>query len=181
MNKSLAGSAKIGLGERFIEAAKNRALMPFLRDRAGPPAPGKIFVMLAARQTIVVVDDDLDVGTALKRALIVFGYHVELFSSAVECLNAIVTDGATCFVIDIDLGEDSGIDLSREIFARGIKSPVIHMSGSGLPSVRQEALESGCAAFLDKPFAVPELVGVIEKVTRRASSYLPASYQSEPG
>jgi len=129
--------------------------------------------MIPARQTIVIVDDDLNTGTALMRALVVFGYHVQLFSSPAACLNAVVTGVAACFVIDIHLGHQSGIDLSRQISAKGITAPVIHVSGSGMEDVRQEALDSGCAAFLDKPFAVTELVRVIEKVTGRLSISAP--------
>ena len=129
--------------------------------------------MIPARQTIVIVDDDLNTGTALMRALVVFGYHVEFFSSPIECLNATVTGVAACFVIDIHLGHHSGIDLSRQISAMGIKAPVIHVSGSCAEADRHEALASGCAAFLDKPFAVTELVRAIEKVTGRLSINVP--------
>src|SRR5262249_52414539 len=115
-------------------------------------------------------DDDLDAGIALTRALAVFGYHAELFLSSAECLNAIVTGVTACFVIDIHLGEDCGIKLTRQLAALGIKSPVIHMSGGLSETVRQESLASGSAAFLDKPFAVPELVRVIERVTGRVSN-----------
>src|SRR3954469_23671487 len=100
-------------------------------SRPRRPIRKKSLAMSPARQTIVVVDDDLSTGTALMRALVVFGYHVELFSSPAECLNAIVTGVAACFVIDIHLGHHSGIDLSRQISAIGIKAPVIHVSGSG--------------------------------------------------
>jgi FixJ family two-component response regulator len=126
--------------------------------------------MFPRRQTIVIVEDDLNVGVALTRALAAFGYHTELFSSPAECLNAIVTRVAACFVIDIHLGEHSGLDLSRQLTALGIKAPIIHMCGSGTDEVRQESLASGCAAYLEKPFAVPALVRVIEKVTGRASA-----------
>jgi len=125
----------------------------------------KSFAMLTARKTIVIVDDDLDTGTALMRALAVFGYHAEHLLSAAECLNAVVTGVAACFVIDIHLGEESGIDLTKRLAALGIKSPVIHMSGGVSDEIRQESVACGSAAFLDKPFAVPELVRVIEKVT----------------
>ena len=125
--------------------------------------------MFAARQTIVVVDDDQDTGIALTRALAVFGYHAELFLSAAECLNAIVTGVTACFVIDVHLGEDCGIELSKQLTALGIKSPIIHMSGGASEAARQESLATGSAAFLDKPFAVPELVRVIERVTGRVS------------
>jgi len=144
-------------------------LVRALSDRASnAPTLKKSAAMFSARQTIVVVDDDLDTGIALTRALAVFGYHVELFLSAAECLNAVVTGVTSCFVIDIHLGKECGMELSKQLTALGIKSPVIHMSGGVSDAVRQEAL-AGCAVFLDKPFAVLELVRVIERVTGRAS------------
>ena len=125
--------------------------------------------MHAARQTIVIVDDDVDTGTALMRALSIFGYHTELFLSPAECLNAIVTRVAACFVIDVHLGQDCGIDLSKQLSTLGIRSPVIHMSGGVSDTVREKALASGSIAFLDKPFAVPELVRAIENAIGRAA------------
>lgn len=126
--------------------------------------------MFPARQTVVIVEDDACVGGALMRGLAIRGYHTELFESSVECLNAVVTRVAACFVIDVHLGRDCGIDLSRKLAALGIKAPVIHMSGAATETVRRRAIESGGAAFLDKPFGIVELVGIIEGVTGRSAT-----------
>jgi FixJ family two-component response regulator len=125
--------------------------------------------MISARQTIVIVDDDPGVGSALKRVLSTHGYHAELFASPAECLNAVATSAATCFVIDVQLGDHCGMDLSRRLVARGIKSPMIHMSAAGTEAIRKEALASGSVAFLDKPFMAQELVGSVERATGRIS------------
>lgn len=125
--------------------------------------------MFPDRQTIVIVDDDPSVGIALMRGLAARGYHAELFESSLDCLNAIVTRVAACFVIDVHLGNESGIDLSKKLAALGLTAPVIHMSGAATEAVRRQALESGSAAFLDKPFGIVELVGIIESVTGRSA------------
>jgi CheY-like chemotaxis protein len=163
---SLWQAAARPVGEDTLPSrTKCPAWMRASRNRAGNALTSKkSFAMFPARQTIVVVDDDLDTGVALTRALAVFGYHTELFLSAAECLDAIATRVTDCFVIDIHLGEESGIDLSKKLTALGIKSPVIHMSGGASDTIRQESLATGSAAFLDKPFAVPELVRIIERV-----------------
>jgi FixJ family two-component response regulator len=126
--------------------------------------------MYPAQQTIVIVDDDRDVGDALKRGLTAQGYNTELYGTSAECLNAVVSREAACFVIDVHLDNESGIDLSAQLSSMGIKSPVIHMSGSAVETVRREALASGCFAFLDKPFAIQDLVRIIHKATGRAST-----------
>ena len=103
--------------------------------------------MFPARQTIVIVDDDLNIGFAVMRGLATYGYHVEMFGSSAECLNAIVTDVAACFVIDVHLGRDCGIELARKLTAKGIGSPVIHMSGADSEVVHEAALASGSVSL----------------------------------
>ena len=126
--------------------------------------------MFPARQTIVIVDDDLNIGRSLKRGLATYGYHTEMFGLSAECLNAIVTSVAACFVIDVQLGPECGIELARKLSDRGIKSPVIHMSGANSEAVRRAALASRNGAFLDKPFSISELVRTIESTTGRVST-----------
>jgi len=125
--------------------------------------------MTPAPQTIVIVDDDPDVGSALKRVLSAYGYRTELFASPAECLKAAVTSAATCFVIDVHLGDHCGMELSRRLVATGIKSPMIHMSAAATDADRREARASGSVAFLDKPFLAQELVGSVERATARIS------------
>ena len=126
--------------------------------------------MFADRQTIVIVDDDLKVGLALKRALSTWGYHPELHQSAAECLNAPATRQAICLVIDVHLGNDSGVDLVRRLSMIGINKNVIHMSGASDDATRREALSSGSIAFLEKPFEILQLVRIIERTTAQAAS-----------
>ena len=104
------------------------------------------------------------------RGLVAWGYHAELFHSPAACLNAVVTEFAACFVIDVHLGHEFGIDLSSQLSAMGIKAPVIHISGAGTGAIRRQALESGSVAFLDKPFVISKLVSIIEKATGQTST-----------
>ena len=61
-------------------------------------------------------------------------------------------------VLDIDLGDGSGIDLRHRLTATGNTVPVIYMTGNDSPSVREAALRSGCLAYLTKPFSSRELI-----------------------
>lgn len=141
-------------------------------DRASAlPASKKMSSTLPPlRQTIVIVEDEPAIGLGLMRGLAACGYHTELFASPAECLNAIVTRVAACFVIDVHLGEECGIDLATKLAALGIMPLIIHMSGAGTEAIRRKALASGSIAFLDKPFAIPDLVSIIEKATGRTST-----------
>jgi len=47
--------------------------------------------------------------------------------------------------------------------AAGCSVPVIYMTGNDHPTVRRAALESGCLAYLTKPFAASSLIEPLER------------------
>jgi len=77
-------------------------------------------------------------------------------------------DGTVCVLLDINLGEVSGIELRRRHKAANISVPVIYMTGNDKPAVREAALRSGCLAYLTKPFTAATLADKL----RRASAGL---------
>jgi FixJ family two-component response regulator len=120
--------------------------------------------MTTQQAVIAVVDDDPKLRTSLRRLLSTYGYRTELFASGAECLDAITKRDVACYLIDIQLGGgESGILLARQLAAAGVATPFIHMSGSDIGALRAEAIASGCAAYLDKPFRAEDLVAAIEK------------------
>jgi CheY-like chemotaxis protein len=48
--------------------------------------------------------------------------------------------------------------------------PVIYMTGNDNPAVRKAAIESGCIAFLTKPFSVQELMEPLKRAGRQPHS-----------
>ena len=56
------------------------------------------------------------------------------------------------------LSDGSGIELRHRLNDAGISVPVIYMTGNDNPAVREAALNSGCLAFLTKPFSAQELI-----------------------
>jgi FixJ family two-component response regulator len=58
------------------------------------------------------------------------GYSTETFDSAEAFLEAAATSEVTCVLVDIHLGDISGVELARELAASGFKYPIIFMSGA---------------------------------------------------
>src|SRR5262245_65828866 len=81
-----------------------------------------------------------------------WGYLTELYASAEEFLIAAATSEAACVVIDIDLGDISGVDLAIRLSVMGFKLPIIFITESQDEQHRQRAMDFGCTAFLIKPF-----------------------------
>lgn len=128
---------------------------------ADRPAPPQQALMYLQQISIAIVEDDPSLGPSLKRLLAQHGYRPLLYVSAAQCLRAMERAEVACLVIDIRLGADSGHDLARRLSELGIKTPVIHMSGSADDRIRETAFASGCVAFLDKPFSAELLLAAI--------------------
>jgi len=65
--------------------------------------------------TIAIVDDDPGLRRALGRLLSTFDYRTETFGSAGEFLLAAETSKLACIVVDINLGDTSGLELVRQL------------------------------------------------------------------
>lgn len=67
----------------------------------------------------------------------------------------------SCIVLDIHLGGISGIETRRRLKAMGSEIPVIFMTAHDSVAIRREAMDAGCAAYLQKPFSGQVLVDAI--------------------
>ena len=121
------------------------------------------------RNVVFVVDDDLGMLKGLKRLLRHHGYDSVVFSSAEEFQKHDDFESACCVVLDINLNNESGIELRHRLKAAGISLPAIYVTANDSLAVHMAAIESGCIAYLTKPFQAKSLIEPIEKVTARAA------------
>jgi FixJ family two-component response regulator len=119
--------------------------------------------MLPGRSSVFVLDDDSSMRMSIKRLLRQHGFSALLFSSADALRDHGDFGDAICLVIDINLGGQSGIDLRRQLAEEGVTAPVIYITGNDSPINRSAAIESGCIAYLTKPFAAHSLIEPIER------------------
>ena len=110
------------------------------------------------RNIVLVVDDDPGMLKCIQRLLRQHAYEPIMFSSAQSFKSHTDFDKAICVILDINLNDVSGIDLRHHLKAEGHSVPVIYMTASDNPAVREAALGSGCIAFLTKPFSTQELI-----------------------
>jgi len=99
-----------------------------------------------------VIDDDDAMRDSLEFLLRTAKIEVRTYDSAAAFLKA-MPDGATgCVITDVRMPGLSGIDLLRQLKARGSTIPVIVMTGHGDIQLAVEAMKIGAADFLEKPF-----------------------------
>jgi FixJ family two-component response regulator len=121
--------------------------------------------LLPDRQLVLVVDDDPGTLRGVRRLLREYGYDSVLFPSAEAFQDHDDFEAAICIILDINLADQSGIELRRRLRAAGISVPVIFITGNDTPAVRTAALESGCLAYLIKPFTAKSLIEPLEKAS----------------
>ena len=117
------------------------------------------------RNLVLVVDDDASMLKCAARLLRQLGYASLLFPSAEAFANHNDFDKAVCVLLDINLGGVSGIELRHRLKTNGNSVPVIYMTGNDNPVVRETALQSGCLAYLTKPFSVRSLIEPLERAS----------------
>jgi FixJ family two-component response regulator len=112
-------------------------------------------------KVIAVIDDDEALLEALGRLLSSLGFQTELYGSAEAFIAAATRSEAACLIVDIQLGDITGVELGRHLSAIGFTFPIIFMTGSDDRMARNQAIEFGCVAYLKKPFPVEQLEAAI--------------------
>src|SRR5262245_50809605 len=108
--------------------------------------------MSTTRPLVAVVDDDPGMLRSVARWLTASGYDVQAFGSGEAFLSDPAAQHVICLILDIHLGGMSGLDLRRRLTASGSSIPVIFMTAIDDEVTHREALDTGCIAFLRKPF-----------------------------
>jgi len=99
----------------------------------------------------------------MKRLLRAHGYDCVLFPSAQAFQEHHDFERALCVILDVNLNDESGIELRHRLKAAGISLPVIYITANDNHGTRMAAMESGCIAYLTKPFSATSLIEPIEK------------------
>jgi len=113
--------------------------------------------------TVAVVDDDAGMRKSLKTLLSAFGYATYTFDSAEAFLGTAAGNNADCLVLDVQLGDMSGIILARRLAETGVKFPIIFMTAVDDPETRSQVAQLGCITCLRKPFSADLLIEAIVK------------------
>lgn len=111
--------------------------------------------------SIALVDDDALLRNALSRLLEMTGMAVGQFTSGEDFLAAAATSQADCVVLDVQLGDRSGIAVAQQLRSSDPLFPIVFITGSIDPVFEQQADEIAGASFLRKPFLRDTLIDAI--------------------
>jgi two-component system response regulator FixJ len=130
------------------------------RNRAAePPLPGD----RAAVPLVRVVDDEETIQTLFQRMAAIGGFEVATYGTASALLDALDDVRPGCLVIDLVLPDRTGLEVLEEVARRGIRLPVVFMSGMARVAEAVKALKLGSVDFIEKPFDVQTMVATLQR------------------
>ena len=114
-----------------------------------------------AAPTVFVVDDDVNVRSALARLIRSLGMQVETFASAREFLGCQRPDGLACLVLDVRLAGEDGLRVQEALRTAAWRPPIIFLTGHGTVPLCVRAMRGGAIDFLQKPVEDEDLLTAI--------------------
>lgn len=121
---------------------------------------------MTAASIIRIVDDDPNIHDALAYVLENEGFIVRHYESAESFLINDRPEDPGCAILDVRMGEMSGIVLQK----LGSKLPCIFLSAHGDVDMAVDAIEAGAVTFLSKPVRTEKLLAAIERALTIAQS-----------
>jgi DNA-binding NarL/FixJ family response regulator len=116
---------------------------------------------------VLLVEDEPDARTILARRLQAYGWSCLPHASAESAIKDPQLRYVEAVVADVVLGEGrmSGIDLIPALRKEEVRAPVVLVTAFADQQRLKEALNSGAAYLLEKPFTTEALRGILDKVT----------------
>jgi nitrogen regulation protein NR(I) len=114
-----------------------------------PPAQG--------RQTVLIIDDEKDVHYSFRRLLEKEPLNIESAESGDEGVRMARKSHPDLIVMDIRMGQQSGLDTLKELRQMNPKQVVVMMTAYGTSQTAIEAMKRGAYDYVLKPFDIPQL------------------------
>ena len=80
--------------------------------------------MTSEAPRVLIVDDDPEITSVLARGLALHGYETRAAHGTNAALGLLDENGISAAIVDVMIGADSGLDLVREMRAKGCAIPV---------------------------------------------------------
>jgi DNA-binding response OmpR family regulator len=117
---------------------------------------------------VLLVEDDVMIGENTQIALEGEGIAVDWVTDGIQAEAALIKHGYDVLLLDLGLPKKDGIDVLRDLRARGDGIPVIAVTARDTVSQRVVGLRNGADDYLVKPFDLEELIARLHALIRRA-------------
>lgn len=114
---------------------------------------------------LLIVDDEVELAGSMAEYLVGLGHQVRLAHGMATAQAALLAEAPDLVLLDLGLGQETGLALLRELTQQGIGALVV--TGQANSMERVICLEMGADDVLQKPFLLRELAGRVAGLLRR--------------
>ena len=119
--------------------------------------------------TVLIAEDDLNVRTALERALRHEKHEIVSAADGLEALERVAEQSLDLIVLDVMMPNMDGITVCQKLREQGNQTPILIITAKHEVSDRVVGLDAGADDYLVKPFALDELFARMRALLRRTS------------
>ena len=117
---------------------------------------------------VLIVEDDARLAELLARSLREAAYAVDVAEDGERGKYLAAVNSYDAIILDVGLPRLSGVDVCRDLRARGSRVPVLMLTARDAVSDRIDGLDAGADDYLVKPFDVGELRARLRALLRRS-------------
>lgn len=118
-------------------------------------------------KSILIVEDDPQMGLALERGIQAEGYETILVDNGVDALIKLANGQFTAAIVDVMLPHMTGFEICRRVRQTGSAMPLLLLTARDAVDDRVSGLDAGADDYLTKPFSFAELAARIRALIRR--------------
>jgi DNA-binding NtrC family response regulator len=118
---------------------------------------------MSLRGKVLIVDDDPEFGLVAQSLVELEGLSVQLVKTGSEALAVCGEQECDVVLLDLMLGDVSGLDVLREIRSRSENLPVIMVTAHGSMESAAEAVQAEAFDYIGKPFRAEELKAALRR------------------
>ncbi|MDA8271233.1 MAG: response regulator transcription factor [Actinomycetota bacterium] len=122
---------------------------------------------------VLVIEDELRLGEALKRGLEAEGFAVDVIQNGTEGLWMATENPYDLILLDIMLPGTNGFKICGTLRERGVWTPILMLTAKDGELDEAESLDTGADDFLSKPFSFTVLLARMRALLRRGVSERP--------
>jgi FixJ family two-component response regulator len=119
--------------------------------------------MRTRKLRIAIVDDDEAVRKALQRLFLAWNFDGVTFARGSEFLRALPGAQPDCLVLDLHMPGMTGLDVLRELAARGASVPTVIITAHDEAGTERRCLAAGAKGYLCKPLDDVTLLDAVER------------------
>lgn len=119
---------------------------------------------------ILIIEDNLKMAELLRQGLVEHGYSSHVCPTAAAGEEEAFIKAYDLIVLDRMLPDKDGLSVCNDLRHRGVKTPILMLTGLSAVDDRVSGLNAGADDYLAKPFAFEELIARVRALLRRGEA-----------